>query len=124
PRRARHRYFIAAVRHHMRVAGMLRVDHVMGMFRLYCVPAGRPATDGVYVRYPHDELLAILALESSRTQCALVGEDLGTVPDNVRPAMAKRGLFRIHVGQWHLPSRVGDAPAPSPREPVAGLHTP
>jgi 4-alpha-glucanotransferase len=122
-RRARHRYVISCVRHHVRAAGMLRIDHVMGLFRLYCVPNGRPATDGVYLRYPHDELLAILALESSRAKCALVGEDLGTVPPAVRPAMQRHGLFRIHVGQWFLPARAGDRPEPSPANCVAGLNT-
>jgi 4-alpha-glucanotransferase len=122
-RRDHYRYFIRCVRHHMQVSGMLRIDHVMGLFRLYCVPAGRPATDGVYLRYPHDELLAVLTLESSRAKCALVGEDLGTVPDQVRPAMARHGLFRLHVGQWYLPAEPGEAPLPSPAESVASLNT-
>ncbi|HEX4423687.1 MAG TPA: 4-alpha-glucanotransferase [Kofleriaceae bacterium] len=122
-RRDHYRYFIRCVRHHMQVAGMLRIDHVMGLFRLYCVPDGRPATDGVYLRYPHDELLAVLTLESNRSRCALVGEDLGTVPDGVRPAMAEHGLFRLHVGQWFLPARPGEAPQPSPPESVASLNT-
>lgn len=122
-RRDRYQYFIRCVQHHMRTASMLRIDHVMGLFRLYCVPSGRPATDGVYVRYPHEELLAILTLESQRSRCALVGEDLGTVPDHVRPAMARHGLFRLHVGQWFFPSRTGDAPTPSPAESVASLNT-
>jgi 4-alpha-glucanotransferase len=122
-RRDHYRYFIRCVRHHMGVSGMLRIDHVMGLFRLYCVPAGYPATDGVYLRYHHDELLAILTLESSRARCALVGEDLGTVPEQVRPAMARHGLFRIHVGQWHLPAGPGEAPLPSPAESIASLNT-
>jgi 4-alpha-glucanotransferase len=122
-RRDRYRYFIRCVRHHMRVSGMLRIDHVMGLFRLYCVPAGRPATDGVYVRYPYDELLAILTLESSRARCALVGEDLGTVPEGVRPVMARHGLFRLHVGQWYLPAEPGEPPGPAPAESVASLNT-
>jgi 4-alpha-glucanotransferase len=122
-RRDHYRYFIRCVRHHMQVAGMLRIDHVMGLFRLYCVPMGRPATDGVYLRYPHDELLAVLTLESTRARCALVGEDLGTVPPQVRPAMADHGLFRLHVGQWALPTEPGDEPAPSPAEAVASLNT-
>ena len=121
--RDHYRYVIACIRHHMRVAGMLRIDHVMGLFRLYCVVAGRPATDGVYLRFPWDEMMAILALESSRAKCALVGEDLGTVPEGVRPAMAKHGMFRTHVGQWHLPMRVGQVPEASPRESVASLNT-
>ena len=122
-RRDRYRYFIRSVQHHMRVAGMLRIDHVMGLFRLYCVPEGRPATDGVYLRYPADELIAILTLESSRAQCAVAGEDLGTVPEHVRPAMERHAMFRLHVGQWSLPVRVGDRPGPSPAEAIASLNT-
>ena len=122
-RRDGYRYFRRCVRHHMRVAGMLRIDHVMGLFRLYCVPDGRPAKDGVYLRYRADELMAILTLESRRAGCAIVGEDLGTVPDHVRPAMALHAMFRLHVGQWALPARRGDHPAPSPAESVASLNT-
>lgn len=122
-RRDRYRYFIQCVRHHMSAAGMLRIDHVMGLFRLYCVPAGRPATDGVYLRYQPDELLAILTLESTRACCAVAGEDLGTVPDHVRPAMTRHGMFRLHVGQWGFPMEPGKHPDPSPAEAVASLNT-
>ena len=122
-RRDHYRYVRRCVRHHMAAAGMLRIDHVMGLFRLYCVPQGRPATDGVYLRYQPDELFAILTLESHRARCAVVGEDLGTVPPQVRPAMARHGMFRIHVGQWFLPSAPGEAPGPAPAESVAGLNT-
>jgi len=122
-RRDHYRYFIRCVRHHMQVSGMLRIDHVMGLFRLYCVPHGRPATDGVYVRYPYEELLAVLALESNRARCAVVGEDLGVVPAGVRPAMAKHGLFRLHVGQWYLPAEPGELPGLAPEESVASLNT-
>jgi len=122
-RRGKYRYFIDCVRHHMKVAGMLRIDHVMGLFRLYCVPEGRPATDGVYLRYPAEDLLAILTLESSRGVCAVAGEDLGTVPDHVRPAMAKHGLYRLHVGQWSFPSKPGVPSVPAPAESIASLNT-
>ena len=124
-RRGRYRYFIDCVRRHMRSAGMLRIDHVMGLFRLYCVPAGRPATDGVYLRYPADELLAIITLESRRGSCAVAGEDLGTVPDHVRPAMAKHGLYRLHVGQWHLPRELGGEVRTSSaaRDAIASLNS-
>jgi 4-alpha-glucanotransferase len=122
-RRDHYRYVIRSIRHHMKVSGMLRIDHVMGLFRLYVIPEGRPATDGVYVRYQAEEMLAILALESQRSKCALVGEDLGTVPDGVRPAMARHGLFRIHVGQWFMPQRAGEAPGPAPADSIASLNT-
>jgi 4-alpha-glucanotransferase len=122
-RKDRYRYFIQCVRHHMSVAGMLRIDHVMGLFRLYCVPMGRPATDGVYIRYPWEELMAIITLESNRTRCSVAGEDLGTVPEVVRPAMAKHGLYRLHVGQWSFPWEAGQRPEASPAEAVASLNT-
>lgn len=122
-RKDRYRYFIQCVRHHMSVAGMLRIDHVMGLFRLYCVPQGRPATDGVYVRYQWEELMAIIVLESSRAKCAVAGEDLGTVPEQVRPAMTRHGLYRLHVGQWFFPREAGGRPQPSPAEAVASLNT-
>lgn len=122
-RRDHYRYFIRCIRHHMHVAGMLRIDHVMGLFRLYCVPEGRPATDGVYLRYPAEELLAIVSLESHRNHCAVAGEDLGTVPPHVRPAMTRHGMFRLHVGQWFFPTTPGAAPQPSPPEAIASLNT-
>lgn len=122
-RRDKYRYWIDCVRHHVRVSGLLRIDHVMGLFRLYCVPEGRPATDGVYLRYPAGDLLAILTLESARAHCAVAGEDLGTVPDYVRPAMAKHGLYRLHVGQWHFPSHPGDVSDPAPADSIASLNT-
>lgn len=122
-RKDRYRYFIQCVRHHMSVAGMLRIDHVMGLFRLYSVPLGRPATDGVYIRYPWEELLAIVTLESTRARCSVAGEDLGTVPEVVRPAMAKHGLYRLHVGQWSFPWDIGKHPEPSMPGAVASLNT-
>lgn len=122
-RRGRYKYFIDCVRHHMRVAGMLRIDHVMGLFRLYCVPEGRAATDGVYLRYPADELLAILTLESRRATCAVAGEDLGTVPPNVRPAMERHGMYRLHVGQWSFPHHPGQHSDEAPAGSIASLNT-
>jgi 4-alpha-glucanotransferase len=122
-RRGRYKYFIDCVRHHMRVAGMLRIDHVMGLFRLYCVPAGRAATDGIYLRYPAEDLLAILTLESRRATCAIAGEDLGTVPPHVRPAMQRHGMYRLHVGQWNFPTREGEHSAEAPAGSIASLNT-
>ena len=103
PERSReqgHEYFARCVRAHMRHAGMLRIDHVMGLHRLYWVPSELGATEGLYVRYPADELYAILLIESQRQGCILVGEDLGTVPDSVRPAMERVGMHRLYVGQF------------------------
>ena len=75
---------IAALRANMRHAGILRIDHVMGLQRLYWLPSGSPAPSGAYVNYPFDELLRLVALESQRHRCTVIGEDLGTLPEGFR----------------------------------------
>jgi 4-alpha-glucanotransferase len=75
---------IAALRANMRHAGILRIDHVMGLQRLYWIPSGSPATSGAYVDYPFEALLRLVALESQRQRCAVIGEDLGTLPEGFR----------------------------------------
>jgi 4-alpha-glucanotransferase len=89
--------FIAALRANMRHAGVLRIDHVMSLARLYWVPAGRSAVDGAYVNYPLAELLRLVALESHRQHCAVVGEDLGTVPSGFRETMQAANLLSYRV---------------------------
>ncbi|MBA2492956.1 MAG: 4-alpha-glucanotransferase [Gammaproteobacteria bacterium] len=89
--------FIATLRNNMRYAHALRIDHVMGLMRLYWVPAGATAADGAFVHYPLNDLLGILALESQRNQCFIIGEDLGTVPDEVREGLTPRGVLSYRV---------------------------
>ncbi|RMH43396.1 MAG: 4-alpha-glucanotransferase [Deltaproteobacteria bacterium] len=98
-RRTGHRYFAECVRAHAEFARVLRIDHVMGLFRRFWIPRGFPATEGVYVRMPADELVAVVCVESYRHRCAIVGEDLGTVEPAVRDEMARRGLRRMYVAQ-------------------------
>ncbi len=88
---------IAAWRANMRHAGILRIDHVMGLQRLYWVPSGVPATSGAYVNYPFRDLLRLLALESRRNGCAVIGEDLGTVPEGFRETMQAANLLSSRV---------------------------
>jgi 4-alpha-glucanotransferase len=89
--------FIAMLRANMRDAGALRIDHVMGLVRLYWVPSGMSAAEGAYVHYPHEDLLGLLALESHRHRCLVIGEDLGTVPDVVRQALAANDVLSYRV---------------------------
>jgi 4-alpha-glucanotransferase len=108
-RRTAHVHFQSIVAHHMEVAGVLRLDHVMGLHRMFWVPEGYGAGDGVYVRYPLDELLAVLAIESHHHDCAVVGENLGTVPDEVDRAIDEHGLLGMYVAEFNVPSWPGGA---------------
>mgnify|MGYP000108940274 CR=1 FL=1 len=85
--------FVQMVRLSMRHAAGVRLDHVMSLFRLYWVPQGETAATGAYVRYPADVLLQVLALESQRAGAFVIGEDLGTVEEGVREAMAERNIL-------------------------------
>jgi 4-alpha-glucanotransferase len=89
--------FVRLIRNNMRCYGALRLDHVMSLCRLWWVPAGTAATEGAYVYYPLHQLLSVLALESSRASCLVVGEDLGVVPDEMREAMPEYGLYSYKV---------------------------
>ena len=116
-------YFTACLRHHMACAKALRLDHVMGLHRMFWVPRGMSARDGVYVRYPDDALYAAIALESLRHQTMVIGEDLGTVPRAVRPAMARHGLRRMYVAQFAVAADPSSALRPAPFGSVASLNT-
>ena len=122
-REDRYDYFRACIRHHVSHAGILRLDHVMGLHRLFWIPEGGEAKDGVYIRYDEDELYAIVVLEARRHDCALVGEDLGTVPEYVPRMMKRHGLRRMYVVQYETRTD-GEQPAGAPpQESVASVNT-
>ena len=88
---------IQLLRNNFRSGGAIRLDHVMAFFRLFWIPRGRPASEGTYVQYPFEDLLAIVALESVRSKTLVIGEDLGTVPDWVREQLAKARVLSYRV---------------------------
>jgi 4-alpha-glucanotransferase len=121
-RRDGHRFFASCLRAHLRYSRMLRIDHVMQLERLFWVPEDSSPEDGVYVRYPREELFAVLMIESSRSDCVLVGEDLGTVPDEIRHAMNDHGVLGMYVLQFETPADGGD-PRPPPHRSVSSVNT-
>jgi 4-alpha-glucanotransferase len=118
-----YRYYIDCLRHHLRYAKMLRIDHVMGLHRSYWVPDGFAATEGVYVRYPAEEFYAVLNLESHRHQAQIIGENLGTVAPHINLAMERHGLRGMHVSQFGIRPDHHDAIEKPPRRVVASLNT-
>ncbi len=115
-------YPIACIRTICRHASAVRIDHVMGLHRIFVVPHGLPATAGVYLRYPAEELYAVLCIESNRHGTRLVGEDMGTVPAQVRRAMAAHGLLRTFAVQAEL-GHGGDPFARVPEAAMVGMNT-
>ncbi|MGA2803548.1 MAG: 1,4-alpha-glucan branching protein GlgB [Acidimicrobiales bacterium] len=97
-----HEEFRAALAHHLRVAGMLRIDHIMGLQRLFWIPAGAEPCQGVYVKMPFEELLAVVSIEAQRHHADIIGEDLGTVDEEVRRGMEERGIRRSYVAQFAI----------------------
>ena len=95
----------------MRHAGGLRIDHVMGLFRLFVMPAGAPPSEGTYLTYPARDLLATLALESREAACVVIGEDLGTVAAGVREALAEHGILGYRLAWFEDGARGIRAPA-------------
>ena len=111
------------LRHVLAHAGGLRIDHVLGLFRLWWVPAGKLPAAGTYVRYDHEAMLAILLLEASRAGAAVIGEDLGNVEPWVREVLTDRGILGTSVLWFERTERGDPKPAAQWRELALGSVT-
>jgi 4-alpha-glucanotransferase len=118
-----HLYFRQILEKMTSCSNMVRIDHAMSLQRLYWIPEGFQATEGLYVHYPTEELFAILNIESMRQECPLVGEDLGTVTPEIRDRLDKHGILRMYVGQFEC-AMDSNPPFKEPgRSFVASLNT-
>ncbi|MEZ5245442.1 MAG: 4-alpha-glucanotransferase [Acidimicrobiales bacterium] len=108
-----HRYFRAAIAHQASLAGLLRIDHIMALRRLYWIPEGMALDQGTYVSYPMEELFAVLCLESHLRACEVIGENLGTVPPELDAALGRHGINGMRLTQFSVGGgrAVGDVAA-------------
>jgi len=108
----------------MRHAGAVRLDHILGLNRVFMVPLGLPAAAGAYVHFPFQQLLRVIAEESNRCRCIVVGEDLGTVPEHFRATVARWGLWSYRVMLFERePDGRFKPPEAYPAEAVATFNT-
>jgi (1->4)-alpha-D-glucan 1-alpha-D-glucosylmutase len=119
-----YRPFIETLRENMRDAGAVRIDHVMGLMRLFWIPPGKTAAEGTYVNYVLDEMMAIVALESERQRCMVIGEDLGTVAEAMRAALERYEVLSYRL--LYFERGEGGAFRPSaeyPRDALVAVST-
>lgn len=120
-----YRLYRESIRKIMRDGGALRIDHVMRLFRLFWIPDGASAAEGTYVRDNATDLLRILALESVRNQSVVIGEDLGTVTDEIRDALANFGIlsYRLFYFEKHARDRSFKRSDEYPRQALVASAT-
>ena len=123
-RREGHRYLAASIAHQMELSGVLRVDHIMALTRLYWIPHGFGLHEGTYVSYPAEELFAILTLESVRYGCEVVGENLGTVPPEIDEALPRHRIWGMYLAEFQASSPDIEPPAESEMALVGTHDTP
>ena len=121
-RREGHRYLAASIAHQASLAGVLRVDHIMALTRLYWIPHGMGLHEGTYVSYPIEELFAILTLESNLHRCEIVGENLGTVPPEIDEALPRHRIWGMYLAEFQASGGPEVAPPGPSTVALVGTH--
>ena len=121
--RLRYTPFIATLRAAMRHAGGVRIDHALGLRRLWAVPEGASPKDGAYLRFPENDMLGLIALESHRNRAVVLGEDLGTVPEGFRAELAQAGVLGMQVLWFERNAKEFARPSAWRREAMATTTT-
>lgn len=122
-RESAYRLFIEGLRANMATCGAVRYDHAVSLLRLWWIPSSGGAAEGAYVSYPLEDLLGVLALESERNHCLVIGEDLGTVPEELTEVMERNHLYSYRVLYFEKGKKTMIPPAEYPREAVATVTT-
>ncbi|RMG73350.1 MAG: 4-alpha-glucanotransferase [Nitrospirae bacterium] len=122
-RKTAYAFFIELIRKNMRHAGALRIDHALGLFRLFWIPDGFKAEKGVYVRYPVEELLRLISLESVREKTLIIAEDLGTVPQELRQLLHKQGMLSFRLLYFEKDHSTGEYLPPQSYPEMAIVST-
>ena len=117
-----HRYLAGSIAHQASLAGVLRVDHIMALTRLYWIPHGFGLHDGTYVTYPAEELFAVLTLESTRHQCEVVGENLGTVPREIDEALPRHRIWGMYLAMFQASAGPDVVPPTAADMALVGSH--
>lgn len=118
-----YRYLREVLGNMMRFAHMIRMDHLPGLHRMFFIPSGASPTEGVFVRYPHEELYAVFCLESHRHRVVLMGEDAGVLPASVPPAMDRHQINHLYIAQFQYRPQSDGSPPVVPENSVASLST-
>ncbi len=118
-------FFIQTIRKTMKYAGALRIDHALGMFRLFWIPEGRLPSEGAYIKYPSEDLLRIIALESVRNKTVIIAEDLGTVGENVHDRLREFNMlsYKLLYFERNYPSPSFAPPDSYPRKTLCAVTT-
>ena len=122
---AGYKLFIKTIRNNMKYSGALRIDHALGLFRLFWIPTGMAVSDGAYLTYPSEDLLRIIALESVRNKSIVIAEDLGTIGENVRDSLKRFHMlsYRLFYFERNYPDPSFTAPGNYPVTALCSVTT-